>query len=135
MMKAGSTTDAVAIYVTRDDIHRYAKAIGEENPIFHNLEAAQKAGYNDIVLAATYPTLFWQILDIPWFKNQSTMIQTEQEFEYEEVLVANQLYICQVTIIKVQKKGRKQFSKHELSINLDGKTIATSHTTILLELG
>ena len=111
MMKAGSTTDAVAIYVTRDDIHRYAKAIGEENPIFHDLEVAQNAGYNDIVLPATYPTLFWQILDIPWFKNQSTVIQTEQEFEYEEVLVANQVYICQVTIIKSTKKRKEAIFK------------------------
>ena len=134
MIKEGFTTDTVAINVTRDDIRHYAKAIGEENPIFHVLQAAQDAGFDDLVLPVTYPTLFWKRIDIPWLEDQSPVIQTDQEFEYEEALVANQMYICQITVLKVRQKGKKLFSKHELRINQDWKIIATSNTTLMLEL-
>ncbi|QGS69134.1 hypothetical protein CV093_14590 [Oceanobacillus sp. 143] len=60
MIKAGFITDTVAINVTREHVRKYAEAIGEENPIFHSLEAARNAGYANLVLPATYPTLFWQ---------------------------------------------------------------------------
>lgn len=131
MIKEGYVTDTVAITVTRDNIRHYCEAIGEENPIFHNLEAARNAGYADLVLPATYPTLFWQSINIPWLANQSPMIQTEQKFEYREALTANQAYTCQITVLKVRQKGNKQFSTHELRMNLHGKTVATSNTILM----
>ncbi|WP_087972503.1 FAS1-like dehydratase domain-containing protein [Oceanobacillus rekensis] len=135
MIQEGFVTEAVAIKVTRDDIRLYSEAIGEENPIFHNPEAARNAGYDDLVLPVTYPTLFWQRIDIPWLSNQSPVVQTEQEFYYEEPLVANQVYHCQIAVLKVRQKGNKLFSKHELRINQDNKSVATSNTTLMLELG
>jgi len=64
MFTEGLETDTVAIQITREEVHHYCKAIGEKNPIFHNPDAARKAGYSDVVLPAAYPVLFWKYIHI-----------------------------------------------------------------------
>jgi acyl dehydratase len=44
--------------VDRGKIREFASATGDENPIYHDVEAAKEAGYNDLPIPPTFPTTF-----------------------------------------------------------------------------
>ncbi len=56
--KVGISFPPFSIEVERCKIHELALAIGDDNPIYHSREAAQAAGYKDVPLFPTAPTIF-----------------------------------------------------------------------------
>jgi acyl dehydratase len=56
--KIGSSFPPFKIEVEHCKIHELTLALGDENPIYHNREAAQAAGYDDVPLSPTAPTIF-----------------------------------------------------------------------------
>ncbi len=56
--KIGSSFPPFKIEVERCKIHELTLALGDENPIYHDREAAQAAGYDDVPLSPTAPTIF-----------------------------------------------------------------------------
>ena len=54
----GRSFPPFTIEVERVKIRELAQAIGDDNPIYQSKEAAQAAGYDDIPLYPTAPTLF-----------------------------------------------------------------------------
>lgn len=56
--KVGISFSPFTIEVERGKIHELALAIGDSNPIYHSREAAQAAGYQDVPLFPTAPTMF-----------------------------------------------------------------------------
>jgi acyl dehydratase len=44
--------------VERGKIREFATAIGDQNPIYHRVEAALEAGYSDLPIPPTFPTTF-----------------------------------------------------------------------------
>src|SRR6184192_1075954 len=56
--KIGQSFPPFTIEVERCKIHELALAIGDDNPIYHSREAAQAAGYSDMPLYPTSPTVF-----------------------------------------------------------------------------
>ncbi|WP_394930885.1 MaoC family dehydratase N-terminal domain-containing protein [uncultured Ilumatobacter sp.] len=41
--------------VSRTDIARYARAVGETNPVYYDVEAAKRAGHPDVLAPAYFP--------------------------------------------------------------------------------
>jgi acyl dehydratase len=56
--KIGHSFPSFTIEVERCKIHELALAIGDDNPVYHSREAAQAAGYQDVPLYPTSPTVF-----------------------------------------------------------------------------
>jgi acyl dehydratase len=56
--KVGQSFPPFTIEVERGKMHELALAIGDNNPIYHSREAAQAAGYRDVPLLPTSPTVF-----------------------------------------------------------------------------
>lgn len=56
--KIGQSFSPFIIECERCKIHELALAIGDNNPIYHSPEAAQAAGYQDVPLSPTAPTIF-----------------------------------------------------------------------------
>src|SRR5690625_2623217 len=129
----GMKTDKVLITVTRENIRHYCHVIEEDNQVFHDRSVAKKAGYSDLPVPPTYPTLFWQYIDIPWLTAQSSTILTEPRFIYEQQLIANMTYACSINLYKVSFRGNKCFLKQRLQIEQGEKVIATSDTTLILQ--
>ncbi len=57
--KVGQSFPPFTIEVERGKLHELALAVGDLNPIYHERAAAQAAGYADIPLYPTAPTMFW----------------------------------------------------------------------------
>jgi acyl dehydratase len=56
--KIGQSFAPFTYEVQRNKIHELTTAIGDENPVYHSREAAQGAGFLDVPLSPTAPTLF-----------------------------------------------------------------------------
>lgn len=54
----GKPLSPTVFEVERGKIREFAQAIGDTNPIYYKLEAAQAAGYRDIPIPPTFPTTF-----------------------------------------------------------------------------
>src|ERR1700730_5803699 len=87
--KVGHSFSPFTIEVGRCKIHELALAIGDDNPIYHSSEAAQAAGYKDVPLFPTAPTMFgfWgntklghQLASVGI--NVMRILHGEEEFEY-----------------------------------------------------
>jgi acyl dehydratase len=85
----GKSFPPFTIEVERCKIHELALAIGDDNPIYHSREAAQAAGYPDVPLFPTSPTVFafWgntqmgrQLADTGL--NVMRILHGEEEYEY-----------------------------------------------------
>jgi acyl dehydratase len=50
----GTTEEHTLGVITRRDIRRYARAVEDDNPIFHDVEAAREHGYDDLVVPPNF---------------------------------------------------------------------------------
>ena len=87
--KIGQSFPPFTIEVERCKIHELALAIGDDNPIYHSREAAQAAGYVDVPLFPTAPTMFgfWGNSKmgsnlIGMGVNVMAILHGEEEYEY-----------------------------------------------------
>lgn len=87
--KIGQSFPPFTIEVARCKIHELALAIGDTNPIYHSQEAAQEAGYADVPIFPTSPTIlaFWGNSES--FKHLASLginviriLHGEEEYEY-----------------------------------------------------
>lgn len=128
----GVKTSLVKVVVSRKDVNSYCNVIGETNTLYTDSESAKAAGYRDALLPSTYPTIFWNLFEIPWINEESYMIQREQYFHYEKPLQANITYHCQLVLDDVRKRGNKLFVKQRLLIYEGEVLAATCGTTLML---
>lgn len=56
--RVGQSFPPFTIEVERGKVHELALAIGDPNPIYHSKKAAQEAGYTDVPMFPTSPTVF-----------------------------------------------------------------------------
>ncbi|MEC9464400.1 MAG: MaoC family dehydratase N-terminal domain-containing protein [Myxococcota bacterium] len=86
----GKSSEPIEVDVERGHIQRFARAIGETNPIHFDPKAAAAAGYSDIVATLTFASAihdfeaFYDQLGI----NPHVMMHQEEEFEYFRPIVA-----------------------------------------------
>src|ERR1700676_1903539 len=83
--KIGYSFPPFTIEVERCKIHELALAIGDDNPIYQSREAAQAAGYPDIPLFPSAPTIFtfWGNTQL-WNQLASVGINIERVLHGEE---------------------------------------------------
>lgn len=129
----GRKTDCLFISVTRKMVRDYCQLTKDNNPIFYHLETAKKAGYNDLLIPSTYPSLFWQQIHIPWLTEEMEFIQQEQTITFKKPLIANKQYGCYIKLSKISNIKDHQLLKHRLYIWDEEDLTATSDTTIILQ--
>lgn len=131
-----ATSEKVEITLTTEMIQTYAKAIGETELLYKDLEVAKSLGYQDIPAPPTLPIIFWQFIDVPWLENVGPVIHGKQRFLYKETLIANRNYDCMIQLTnltyKMSKNRRMQRSEHELSIYRKNKLHATAVSTLII---
>jgi acyl dehydratase len=87
----GTSFAPFRLEVERVKLHEFALAIGETNPIYHDRQAAQKAGYEDVQMLPTMPTQFEFWGNPGWMErlegiglNTKRLLHVEQEFSYHQ---------------------------------------------------
>ena len=125
--------------VGREKIREYSYAIGATNPVHFEREAAQAAGFRDVVAPPMFAVVYSAgsvgpgVLDPELGINLALMLHGSQEFVWGEPVCAGDA-ITTVTTFKDhrEEEGRKYFVFESVSKNQDGQeTVRGTWTNIV----
>jgi acyl dehydratase len=135
----GKTYDAATYTVGREKIREYASAIGAENPVHHDADAAKAAGYRDVVAPPMFCVVYSSramgpaVLDPEVGINFATMVHGGQVFEWGEPVCAGDEITTITKVVDIHEKGGMGFYVFEtVSSNQDGdETVRGTWTNIV----
>ena len=132
----GKTYPAYDYEVGKEKIREYAYAVGEENTVYFDRQAAHDAGFRDIpappMFAVVYsgPAVAPGIFDPDVGINFATMVHGGQEFEWGKPVVAGDEITTTASVKDISERDGKGFYVFEtVSTNQDGDTVATGTWT------
>jgi acyl dehydratase len=125
--------------VDADRIKQYAEAVGEENPIYHDSEAAKAAGFRNQVAPPMFCVVYSAeamapaILDPDIGINLPMMVHGGQEFAWGEPVCAGDTITTAATCKEIYEKDGKGFYVFEsVSTNQQGQqTVKATWTNIV----
>jgi acyl dehydratase len=122
----GKTWPPVSYQAGREKIREYANAIGAQNPVHHDRDAALAAGFRDVVAPPMFctvycaPALAPAILDPEVGMNFATMVHGGQEFIWGEPVCSGDEITTSATCSDIYEKDDKGFYVFEsVSVNQD----------------
>jgi acyl dehydratase len=135
----GKEWPAAEYEVGREKIREYAHAVGEENPVHHDPEAARAAGFRNVVAPPMFcvvysgPAMGPAILDPEVGINLAAMVHGGQEFEWGEPVCAGDVITTTAQLAEIYEKDGKGFYVFEsTSTNQDGdETVKATWTDIV----
>ncbi|HZS79052.1 MAG TPA: MaoC family dehydratase N-terminal domain-containing protein [Ktedonobacteraceae bacterium] len=143
--KIGQNLASFTYEVQRNKIHELTTAIGDMNPIYHSREAAQEAGYPDVPISPTTPTMFsfWgnrqrgaSLAEVGI--NVARVLHGEEEYEYLAPIYPNDVLTGTTTLL--DGKTRQGSDGHSMDIltletsyvNQQQQTVLKARTTIVV---
>ena len=135
----GKTFPPSAPYeVGRVKLAEFADAIGDQNPVYRDREAARAAGFPDVIAPPTFPivislTSSARALAEPGLNlNYAMVVHGEQRFEYVRPLHAGDVVTAQVTITDIRDVGRNSMLTTTTQIDtVDGEHVCTAYSTLV----
>jgi acyl dehydratase len=132
----GKTYPPSTYTVGREKIREYAAAVGETNPVHFDVEAAQAAGYADVVAPPMFAVVYATravgpaILDPKVGINFAMMVHAGQEFVWGPVVVAGDEVTTSASVKDISDRGGMAFYVFEtVSENQRGETVCTGTWT------
>lgn len=113
----GTAMQPFIVEVEKGAIRRFAEAIGDANPLYHDEAYAKSKGYASIIAPPTFPASFRPSERQPWLLplEEGRILAGEQAFSYGRPIVAGDVLTCQLHLAGVEdKEGRS--GKMELII-------------------
>jgi acyl dehydratase len=127
----GKSFPATQYEVGKEKIAEYAYAVGEDNPVYFDREAARGAGFRDVpappMFAVVYSsrTVAPALFDPEVGMNFAMMVHGAQEFVWGEPVCAGDTITTGATLKDVYEKDGKGFYVFEsVSHNQDGQEVA-----------
>ena len=130
--------------IERGKVREFALAVGEDNPIFFDVEEARRQGLPDIVAPPTFTvTQIWQVsrdereARLGAHLDYGRVLHGEQEFAYRRLPVAGETLKGVMRISRnVEKEGRRggsmRFVTYESRFtDENGEEVLTAHYTLL----
>lgn len=143
--KLGQSFPPFTIEVERCKIHELALAIGDTNPVYHSREAAQAAGYKDVPLPPTVPTMlgFWGNTELESQFAQAginvmRILHREEEYDYLAPVYPGDLLTGVTTIIDGKTRREKNGSSVDILTtetrytNQQKQPVLNARTTIVV---
>ncbi len=128
--------------VGREKIREYARAVGEENPVYFDPEAARAAGFRNVVAPPMFCVVYSAgamgpaILDPDLAINLMMMVHGQQAFEWGEPVVAGDVITTEVEVKDMyEKDGREFYIWESNSTNQDGKSTVKGTWTNIVRSG
>lgn len=108
----GMEAEPAVAEVKAEEIIRFARAIGDLNPLYINEEEAKRSQFGAIVAPPTFPVPFQAIsMDMSLFGdldlNIASLVHGEQEFEYFKVLKAGERITIRAKVADIYEKEGK----------------------------
>ena len=140
--KIGKEYPAFEYEVGREKIREFANAVGEGNPVHQDRDAAQAAGFRDVVAPPMFVVVYTAgamgpaILDPELGINLMLMLHGSQEFVWGEPVCAGDAITTRATVKDIYDKGGRAFYVFEsVSTNQDGQETARGTWTNIVRGG
>jgi acyl dehydratase len=134
----GKTYDPATFEVDGEGIRKYADAVHEDNPVYHDAEAAKQAGFRDLVAPPMFAVVYsGPAMGPPIIETVGDalprMVHGGQEFVWGEPVCAGDTITTQATVKDIYEKDGKGFYVFEsVSRNQDGaETVRANWTNIV----
>jgi acyl dehydratase len=126
-----------------EKIREYANAVGETNPIHHDREAAQAAGFRDVVAPPMFAVVYSAgavgpaIFDPEVGMNFAMMVHGGQEFVWGEPVCSGDVITTTNEFKDYSEKddGKKFFVFESVSTNQDGQEVCRATWTNIVRGG
>lgn len=135
----GRSWDPASFEVEAERVTKYAEAIGADNPVHRDADAARAAGFRDIVAPPMFCVVYSSvamgpaILDPEVGMNFAAMVHGGQEFEWGEPVCAGDTITTAVTCKEISERDGMGFYVFEsVSTNQDAeRTVKGTWTNIV----
>jgi len=124
--------------VERGKIKELCMAIGDDNPIFFEKEAARKAGYEDTPAPLTFPTVmnFWGYPEI-WERMKDIgidvqrLLHAKEEYEYLSPIYPGDMITGTVSVDSM-RDGAMSMVTFKSTYTREGETVLVAKMTIII---
>lgn len=125
--------------VGREHIRQFADAIGDDNPVYRDPEAARAAGHPDVIAPPTFLTVLnfrfaahSPIADPELGLDYSLVVHGEQSFQLHRPVRAGDVLSSVGTVTQIKDAGRNELMVTETEVTAaDGERVATLRSTIV----
>jgi acyl dehydratase len=135
----GKEWPATTYEVAKEKIGEYATVLGFQNPVHFDREAAQGAGFRDVVappmFAVVYssPAMAPAMFDDDVEMNFAAMVHGGQEFEWGEPACSGDEITTTARCASIEEKDGKGFYVFETnSVNQDGAQVVKGTWTLIV---
>jgi acyl dehydratase len=135
----GKSYDVVDYTVERDAVNRFVDAIGEQDPIYRDPEAAKAAGYTEQVAPPTFITVIQimtsgqVVLDQELGLDYSRVVHGEQAYRYERPLVVGDVIRATPRLADIVTRRSNEFLTitSEVHDAATGDLVLTTRSTLI----
>jgi acyl dehydratase len=138
----GKTYEPVTYAVGREKVREYARAVGESNPLYLDVEAARAAGYADVVappmFAVVYssPAVTPAMFDPELGVDFARVVHGAQELTWGPLVIAGDEITTTTTVKDISERGEMKFFVFEaVSNNQRDETVCNGTWTIIVRGG
>jgi acyl dehydratase len=135
----GKAYEPVTYAVGREKVREYARAVGETNPLYLDLDAARSAGHSDLVappmFAVVYssPAITPAMVDPALGINFARVVHGAQELVWGPLVIAGDEITTTTTVKDLSERGGLSFYVFEAaSDNQRGERVCTGTWTIIV---
>jgi len=126
----GKSYPAVEYEVGKEKIGEYARAVGEESPVYFDRTAATEAGFRDVVAPPMFAVVYsWGSVALPAVDpdvdlNFAMLVHGGQEFVWGEPVCSGDVISTVASVKDISEKGGMGFYVFEtVSANQDGQEV------------
>jgi acyl dehydratase len=127
--------------VGREKIREFARAIGAENPEYHDPEAARAIGYPDVVAPPTFPTVLTNtasrqvIADPELGMDYTRVVHGDQKFAYARPVVAGDALVCVISVEEITQRGGHDFITTRTDLTTESGELVVTAWSKLVQRG
>src|SRR5262249_2967657 len=118
-------------------IHQFADAIGDNNPVFHDQDAARRAGYDALAAMPTFVTrIRVPFAEIGLDTERAQVLHAEQEYTFTRPLVVGVALTVRHRVASIPQTRRADnmaiFEIEQLGDGADGQRVVTGRATVIV---
>ncbi len=128
----GKAYPPVAYAVGREKVREYARAVGETDALYLDVDAARAAGHDDVVappmfvVVYCFPAVLPALFDPELAIDFSRMVHAGQEFTWGPLVVAGDEITTTISVADISERaGNGFYTFGSESVNQRGETVCT----------
>lgn len=134
----GMEMDPFFVEVERGAVRKFARAIGDANPLFHDPDFARAQGHPDILAPPTFPITFRPPHEAPWLAplDRRRILAGSVSFAYERPVTAGMRLVCRFAFAALEERrgsrGPLEVMRQEVRVHdAAGQRVVTCARTTL----